>query len=60
MKKIFILLIIIIFIPTVGLCEIIYIPNDYSTIQEGLNVAEQGDTIQVSAGTYTENIVSFR
>ncbi|MBC8214809.1 MAG: DUF1565 domain-containing protein [Candidatus Marinimicrobia bacterium] len=34
----------------------INIPADYSTIQAGLNSASEGDTVQVSAGTYYENI----
>lgn len=36
--------------------QVISIPNDYSTIQGGINAAQNGDTILVSAGTYTENI----
>jgi hypothetical protein len=35
---------------------IINVPADYATIQEGINVATEGDTVFVSAGTYTENI----
>jgi len=36
---------------------LINIPADYTTIQEGLNMAAEGDTVLVSAGTYYENIL---
>jgi parallel beta-helix repeat protein len=35
---------------------IIKVPQDYPTIQEAINQANPGDTIQVSSGTYHENI----
>ena len=39
---------------SVSLCStIINIPDDYSTIQEGINVAVNGDTVLVADGTYT-------
>ncbi|MCF7920954.1 MAG: hypothetical protein K9N06_13700, partial [Candidatus Cloacimonetes bacterium] len=34
----------------------IYIPEDYTTIQEGIDASEDGDEIIVSPGTYVENI----
>ena len=37
--------------------EIINIPEDYTTIQVGLNNANEGDTILVASGRYNENIV---
>jgi len=35
---------------------IINIPDDYLTIQEGVNVSSDGDTVLVQPGTYFENI----
>lgn len=38
------------------LAQIIDIPNDYPTIQEGIDAANPGETILVNPGTYVENI----
>jgi len=35
----------------------ITVPDDYSTIQEAVNAAEQGDSIFVKSGTYYEHVV---
>jgi RHS repeat-associated protein len=34
----------------------IYVPDNYSTIQQAVNAANPGDTIVVRDGTYTENV----
>ncbi len=36
--------------------QIINIPADYTTIQQGINASHDGDTVLVSPGTYVENL----
>ena len=43
-------------IPLLSAAQIINIPADYATIQEGINAATDGDTILVQPATYQENI----
>ena len=57
MKKLFVLTVMV----TVSVClpasaAIIYVPGQYSTIQEGINASSNGDTVLVQPGTYYENI----
>ena len=35
---------------------IVTVPDDYSTIQEAINAADEGDTVLVKAGTYSEHV----
>ena len=37
--------------------DVIHVPADYSTIQEGIDAASQDDIVVVSPATYQENIV---
>tara|TARA_B100000315_G_C14562285_1_gene581119 strand:+ start:103 stop:555 length:453 start_codon:yes stop_codon:yes gene_type:complete len=51
-KKISQIITFAIFILNFAFATIIYIPEDYSTIQAGLNVALEGDTVLVGEGTF--------
>jgi hypothetical protein len=45
-----------VFTTSFALASIIHIPQDQPTIQAGINVANNGDTVLVAPGTYIENI----
>ena len=55
MKALFIC-IALLFIPLAGFSATINVPADYSTIQDAINAANNGDTVLVAPGTYVENI----
>ena len=42
---------------TFSLSETILIPEDYLTIQEGIDASVDGDTVLVADGDYVENLV---
>ena len=42
--------------PVVGDPDVLYVPDDYSTIQDAIYYAGENDTIVVRAGTYKEHI----
>ena len=51
MKKLIILL-----LTSFSFATIINIPDDYSTIQEGIDASDNGDTVLVGTGTYLESL----
>jgi len=48
--------ILIIFLGTIVRAEIINIPADFETIQEGIDAAADGDTVVVAPGEYFETL----
>ena len=65
MKRIFVILLALMLVVSLGLATvapvladtIIYVPGDYSTIQEAVDAAASGDTIMVEAGEYDVFVV---
>jgi len=43
--------------PPTAIAATIYVPDDYPTIQAAVDAANPGDTIIVSPGIYTEQII---
>ena len=54
--RFFVILILMLIICTAS-AKTIYVPDDYSTIQQAVNAAKDGDTIIVRDGVYVENVV---
>ncbi|MHC1778569.1 MAG: T9SS type A sorting domain-containing protein [Lentimicrobium sp.] len=56
MKKLT-MIIAILMTANISSAQIINIPDDFPTIQQGIDAADEGDTILVQPGTYYENII---
>ena len=58
MKKLnlFTTVFLLLFFCSYAFAEVINVPEDHATIQQGINAAVSGDTILVQPGTYVENI----
>ena len=59
MRYVTIFTLLCLFIFTSSFAGIIYVPNDTTSIQGGIHLASNGDTVLVADGTYIENI-SFK
>ncbi len=55
-RKLFLIIIAMIAVYGSSAATIINIPDDYPTIQEGIDASSDGDTVLVQPGTYVENI----
>ena len=53
MKSASIIIAAILFSASIALADIIYVPQDYPTIQAAVNAAQAGDTVQVAPGLYS-------
>ena len=53
MRKTLLPILFIICMLTSGICDVLNVPGSYSTIQDGINAAQDGDTVLVAPGDYT-------
>ncbi len=59
MKTKLLLIVFLLNVSYILIAQIIHVPGDQPTIQDGINVANNGDTVLVAEDTYFENI-NFR
>src|SRR3989344_8384213 len=57
MKTKWLILFLVIFLIPFSFANILNVPINYTTIQDAINNASNGDVINISAGTYDENLV---
>ena len=57
--KILLVIITTFFLSSIIRGQIIHVPADQPTIQQGINAASTGDTVLVDTGTYNENIIEL-
>ncbi|MHC4944920.1 MAG: right-handed parallel beta-helix repeat-containing protein [Planctomycetota bacterium] len=55
-QSLFIAFILSLLLPAPGSADTLFVPSQYSTIQEAIDAAGSGDLVLVDAGTYMENI----
>ena len=46
----------ILLLSSFAMADVLYVPDDYSTIQSAIEAAGNGDSVIVSPGFYTETI----
>lgn len=58
MKRLFLISMALALIPMItAWADIIHVPGDYPTIQEGIDACSPADTVMVAEGTYNENLI---